>query len=31
VTMMAEQVLTLGTLAFVLLRPRLRRFQAVTA
>jgi cytochrome c oxidase assembly factor CtaG len=31
VTMMAEQVLTLGTLVFVLLRPRLRRFQAVTA
>ena len=28
VTMMAEQVLTLGTLAFVLLRPRLRRLQA---
>jgi len=31
VVMMAEQVLTLGTLAFVLLRPRLRPFRAVTA
>jgi putative membrane protein len=31
VVMMAEQVLTLGTLAFVLLRPRLRGFRAVTA
>jgi cytochrome c oxidase assembly factor CtaG len=31
VVMMAEQVLTLGTLAFVLLRPRLRRFQPVVA
>ena len=30
VVMMAEQVLTLGTLAFVLLRPRLRWFRAVT-
>lgn len=29
--MMAEQVLTLGTLAFVLLRPRLPRFRAVIA
>jgi putative membrane protein len=31
VVMMAEQVLTLGTLTFVLLRPRLRPFRAVTA
>jgi cytochrome c oxidase assembly factor CtaG len=31
VVMMAEQVLTLGMLAFVLLRPRLRPFRAVTA
>ena len=31
VVMMAEQVVTLGTLAFVLLRPRLPRFRAVTA
>lgn len=32
VVMMAEQVLTLGTLAFVLLRPRIRSFRrAVTA
>jgi cytochrome c oxidase assembly factor CtaG len=31
VVMMAEQVLTLGTLVFVLLRPRLRGFRAVTA
>ncbi len=31
VVMMAEQVLTLGTLAFVLLRPRLRPFRTVTA
>jgi len=31
VVMMAEQVLTLGTLALVLLRPRLRPFRAVTA
>jgi putative membrane protein len=31
VVMMAEQVLTLGTLAFLLLRPRLPRFRAVTA
>jgi putative membrane protein len=31
VVMMAEQVLTLGTLAFVLLRPRLRPFRPVTA
>jgi putative membrane protein len=31
VVMMAEQVLTLGTLAFVLLRPRLRSFRPVTA
>lgn len=31
VAMMAEQVLTLGTLAFVLLRPRLRPFRALTA
>jgi cytochrome c oxidase assembly factor CtaG len=30
VVMMAEQVLTLGTLTFVLLRPRLRWFRAVT-
>lgn len=29
--MMAEQVLTLGTLAFVLLRPRFRHVRAVTA
>jgi putative membrane protein len=28
IVMMSEQVLTLGTLAFVLLRPRLRRLQA---
>ena len=31
VAMMVEQVLTLGTLAFVLLRPRLRPFRAVAA
>lgn len=31
VVMMAEQVLTLGTLAFVLLRPRLRPFRPVIA
>jgi cytochrome c oxidase assembly factor CtaG len=31
VVMMAEQVLTLGTLAFVLLRPRLRSFQRAVA
>jgi len=31
VVMMAEQVLTLGTLAFVLLRPRFRHVRAVTA
>ena len=31
VVMMAEQVLTLGTLAFVLLRPRLRPFRAAIA
>ncbi|HEY3542300.1 MAG TPA: cytochrome c oxidase assembly protein [Gaiellaceae bacterium] len=31
VVMMAEQVLTLGTLAFLLLRPRLRSVRAVTA
>jgi len=32
VIMMAEQVLTLGTVAFFLLRPRLRRsFRPVTA
>jgi cytochrome c oxidase assembly factor CtaG len=31
VVMMAEQVLTLGTLTFVLLRPRLRGFRALTA
>jgi cytochrome c oxidase assembly factor CtaG len=31
VVMMAEQVVTLGTLAFVLLRPRLRPFRAITA
>jgi cytochrome c oxidase assembly factor CtaG len=31
VVMMVEQVLTLGTLAFVLLRPRLRHVRAVTA
>jgi putative membrane protein len=31
VVMMAEQVLTLGTLAFVLLRPRIRPFRAVIA
>ena len=31
VVMMAEQVLTLGTLAFFLLRARLPRFRAVTA
>jgi cytochrome c oxidase assembly factor CtaG len=31
VVMMAEQVVTLGTLAIVLLRPRFRRFQPVTA
>lgn len=31
VVMMAEQVLTLGTLALVLLRPRSRPFRAVTA
>jgi hypothetical protein len=31
VVMMAEQVVTLGTLAFVLLRPRFRPFRAVTA
>jgi cytochrome c oxidase assembly factor CtaG len=31
VVMMAEQVLTLGTLAFVLLRPRLARVRAVPA
>lgn len=30
VVMMAEQVLTLGTLTFLLLRPRLRWFRAVT-
>jgi cytochrome c oxidase assembly factor CtaG len=31
VVMMVEQVLTLGTLAFVLLRPRFRHVRAVTA
>ena len=31
VVMMAEQVLTLGTLAFFLLRPRLRGFRPLTA
>lgn len=31
VVMMAEQVVTLGTLAFVLLRPRLRPFRTVIA
>jgi putative membrane protein len=31
IVMMAEQILTLGTLAFVLLRPRLRGFRPVTA
>jgi cytochrome c oxidase assembly factor CtaG len=31
VVMMAEQVLTLGTLTFALLRPRLRPFRALTA
>ena len=31
VLMMAEQVLTLGTLTFMLLRPKLRNFRAVTA
>jgi len=31
VVMMGEQVLTLGTLTFLLLRPRLRWFRAVTA
>lgn len=31
VVMMAEQVLTLGTLVFLLLRPRLRPFRAITA
>jgi cytochrome c oxidase assembly factor CtaG len=31
VVMMAEQVLTLGTLAFALLRPRFRHVRAVTA
>jgi putative membrane protein len=31
IVMMAEQVLTLGTLAFVLLRPRLRSFRPVAA
>jgi cytochrome c oxidase assembly factor CtaG len=31
VVMMVEQVLTLGTLCFVLLRPRLRRYRAVAA
>ena len=31
VVMMVEQVLTLGTLVFVLLRPRLRRLRPVTA
>jgi cytochrome c oxidase assembly factor CtaG len=31
VVMMVEQVLTLGTLVFVLLRPRLRRLRPLTA
>ena len=31
VVMMAEQVLTLGTLVFVLLRPRLRRLDPLPA
>jgi len=31
VVMMAEQVMTLGTLTFVLLRPRLRAFRPVAA